>query len=293
MPLTDEQLNSYELGLRKDADDQTASALGNIGSGYANYGSQSMTNTVNNMNYNRQKQYLDALAARENLAQTWQQTANQKAMTQAQAKQIANENTRGIATLRQQQQHHAEDSEFNRTQLQNTIANQTEQNRLQGLNISNQAEQWRQSHELEKEKTTDTRRQNAIAMHMNMQMQHANLQLQNKQIGMQEWAQKTNAALQQMGLQVDMQKIDALKTPPPVNTSRQDMLTWLSNILQPINANQNANANLELQQQAQQQGISVQQLQNRLALMNLGYKQQTSLINNLSSVGLGLIGAFT
>jgi hypothetical protein len=292
MALTNEQLNAYEQGLKKNIDDETASALGNLGNSYPGYGSQSMTNTVNNLNYNRQKQYIDALAARENLAQTWQQTANQRTMTQAQIKQISNENTRGIATMRQQQQHHDEDLGFNRQQLESNERNQREQNRLQEKNIDTQAENWRSSHELETQKAADIRRQNAITTHMNIRMQHANMQLQNKQISLTEWAQKTNAALQQMGLHLDMQKIEALRTPPPPDTSRQDMLTWLSNIIQPINADQNNRDTLGLQRSAAAQNMSLQQLQNKLALMQLGYQQQNNLINNFSNVGMGILGAF-
>jgi hypothetical protein len=292
MPLTDPQLNSYEQGLRKRADDEMASSLGNLGNAHPDYGSQSMTNTVNNFNYNRQKQYLDALAAREDLAQKWQQTANQRAMTQGQIKQMAGEHSRGIANLVQQREAQAQNLGFNREQLASSERNQQEQLRLQEKNIDTQAANWRASHELETQKAADIRRQNAITTHLNIQMQHANMQLQKKQISMQDWAQKTNATLQQMGLQLDVRKIEALKTPPPADTSRQDMLTWLSNIIQPINSDQNAKGNLELQRAANAAGMSAQQMQNKLALMQLGYTQQNNLINNFSNLGMGILGAF-
>ncbi|MDR1104278.1 MAG: hypothetical protein LBK92_02840 [Endomicrobium sp.] len=292
MPLTDQQLNSYEQGLRKRADDEMASSLGNLGNAHPDYGSQSMTNTINNFNYNRQKQYLDALAAREDLAQKWQQTANQRAMTQGQIKQMAGEHSRGIANLVQQRETQAQNLGFNRDQLASSERNQQEQNRLQEKNIDSQVANWRASHELETQKAADIRRQNAITTHMNIQMQHANMQLQRKQISMQEWAQKTNATLQQMGLQLDVKKIEALRTPPPPDTSHKDMLTWLSNIIQPINSDKNAKDSLDIQRQAAAAGMSVQQMQNKLALMQLGYTQQSNLINNFSNLGMGILGAF-
>ena len=281
MPLTDEQLNSYEQGLRKDIDDQAKSSLGNIGNAYPDYGASSMTNTINNLNYNRQKQYLDALAAREDLAQKWQQTANQRAMTQGQIKQMSDENSRGIATLGLQRQSN-----------ENSNQNNREQNRIQEKHVDAQIANYQSSNELEKQKAEDARRQNAIANAINLRLQHANMQLQKKQISLQDWASRTNATLQHMGLQIDMQKVELLKNPPPPDTSHKELLTWLSNIITPINSAQNASDNLQLQREGQAQDMATQQMRNKLALMQLSYQNQNNLIHNFTNLAYGALGAF-
>ena len=97
--LTEEQLHNYEQALKARADRDAAASLTSEGNPYANYGAASMTNTVNNMNYNRQDEYYKALQQREDLAQKWQQVANQRMLTQAQVKQMANEHLRGLTQL--------------------------------------------------------------------------------------------------------------------------------------------------------------------------------------------------
>jgi hypothetical protein len=99
MAMTDEQLTGYEQSLKKAADDEASARLSSLGNTEARYGDQSMTNTVNKYNYNRMNEYYNALAQRENLAQTWQQVANQRALTRAQIENMANEHSRGLSAL--------------------------------------------------------------------------------------------------------------------------------------------------------------------------------------------------
>jgi hypothetical protein len=254
MPLTKDQLDAYQANLSKQADDEAQSQLGNTWNGGLRYGSGSMTNTVNKYNYARQQDHLNALAKREELAQSWENAQNQKAMTEANIKHMAGEGVRGrsgLALQWQQQKQQQEDA-----------------NRTYGLNTRMQ--DWREKND---------------AIHANIAAHQAahNMALQNKQLGHTEWLNRADLALRGLGLQLNsnllMQKLQSGEALP---TSDTDMLNWLSGVVTPI-------GNSQQQQQAGRMGAMLSgnqagaNLQNdalttALQLHRLGHDQRNNVL---------------
>jgi hypothetical protein len=233
MPLTDEQLNLYEQNLKKSSDDAARAKLGNIGAGYADYGSPSMTNTVNNYNYDRMNDYMNALAQRENLAQTWQQVANQRALTSGQLGNMEKEHERGLQQIGLQKQQLKQAGEHHQQDLK------------QSWNIAKQKhdlekEQMEKGYNLQKEQFEHQKKQAAIGNLMQKAMQIYNMQLGKRQLSQTDWVNKTNALLQNMGLQISQDKLNYVREHPenlPFDADgnptgdQSKMLSWLSNIL--------------------------------------------------------------
>jgi hypothetical protein len=61
MPLTDNHLNDYEQYLRRKSDTDSQQQLGWLGAITVEYGAQSMTNSANKYNNDRQEDCLNAM----------------------------------------------------------------------------------------------------------------------------------------------------------------------------------------------------------------------------------------
>jgi hypothetical protein len=244
MPLTDEQLNLYEQNLKQRADDAARSKLGNIGPGYANYGSPSMTNTVNQYNYDRMNDYMNALAQRENLAQTWQQIANQRALTAGQVGNMEKDHERGLAGLGLQKQQQQQQHEIQQKQLAHA-EKQHGEDLAQSWKIAKQKhdlekEQMEKGYSLQKEQLEHQKKQSAISNVMQKAMQIYNMHLGKRQMSQTEWVNKTNALLQNMGLQISQDRLNYAREHPeniPFDADgnptgdKARMLNWMANIL--------------------------------------------------------------
>jgi hypothetical protein len=279
MPLTDEQLNAYEQGLRQDADNAQQDKLDELGNAYPDYGAQSMTNTVNKYNYEKQKEYYNALAQREQLAQTWQQTANQRALTQAQVKNMADESSRGQANIALQKSQQEQQQQQHKENLAQATLAQQQQHEIAQEQLGLQKAQY--AHQVKQDK---------LMQLINLRQHNYNMMLGAKQMSDTDWINKTNAQMKNMGLQIDLEKLRALSPAnlPTQDTSREDSLKFLASILK--STDQSA---IDLQRVAGQQGAEANIKAVELQIAQLNAAQQSFLFNSIGSVGLPLItGAF-
>jgi hypothetical protein len=271
--LTDEQLNMYEQGLKKQAEDAAQSKLQGVGPGYAQYGTPSMTNTVNSYNYERMNDYMNALAKREELAQTWQQTANQRALTGAQIGNMQNEHTRGIQNLGLQKQ----------TQEQNLGL----QNRTLGQQYQIHKENLAQT----QKQFEEQKRQDRIHNLMAAQMNYHSTQMGKGRLKLDEWTNRTNALLSNMGLQINQDRLKYLAEHPEMERpkSKEEMLSWLSDILNTTENAQNATADRAAADRTSANSLELQKLQTRSRLAQLNSDHLDNIFNSLTSVALPLL----
>lgn len=95
MPLSPEDLAAYDMYNRQDQDEERKQKMLEE-NGNPQFSQGSMTSAINKYNYNRQREHLNSLMAREQMAQGYQQAASQRALAQAQMKNMANEHRRGL-----------------------------------------------------------------------------------------------------------------------------------------------------------------------------------------------------
>lgn len=273
MALTDQQLNSYEQFLKRRSDNARNEQLGNLGNAMSDYGGQSMTNSVNKYNNDRQEDYMNALAKREGLAQTWQQVANQRALTSGQIGNMAVENMSRLSS-----------------------------SALERGKAIEEARQFRQEHALNLQKQ-QLEQQRFAADQMNIakgramdaiQMMH-NQRLQNGELNLAQWSAETNAILGRMNLRLNgdavQRNADGLR--PYIDaqghiTNRQGAENWLLGVLQQAdegNARAQggvAGAGAARANQAQQSEI------NRQRIAALGRQDSDQLFSALNQIGMAI-----
>lgn len=116
--MTDEQLNQYEQNLKQQADNAAQTRIGNIGNAYANYGSSSMTNSVNSFNYDRINDYMNALGKREELAQALGVERERQRSTEAlQKRQLETESGREQKRMEFEERHFGKTQDMTQKQL--------------------------------------------------------------------------------------------------------------------------------------------------------------------------------
>jgi hypothetical protein len=185
MPLTDDQLNNYEQFLRRKADTDSQQQLGQLGGMIGDYGSQSMTSSANKYNNDRQEDYLNAMAKREDLAQKWQQTASQRALTQGQIKNMNAENQARLSSAALEKgKAFTEQERFNQQYLLD-----------------------RSKHQLEQDKFANDARQQSLNNATAAAQARHNYELENGHLNLAEWTARTNALLSRAGINIDSEKL--------------------------------------------------------------------------------------
>jgi hypothetical protein len=185
MPLSDQQLNQYEQFLKRRSDISRNEQLSRLGNGVTDYGGQSMTSSVNKYNNDRQDDYMNALSKREGLAQTWQQVANQRALTSGQIGNMTAENQSRFATSALEQGKAIEESRQAQQQHQ--------------IDLNKQ--------QLEQERFRAAERHAAESNYLNATQMRLNHQHQNRQIDLNTYIATSNHLLRHHGLALDAQRV--------------------------------------------------------------------------------------
>jgi hypothetical protein len=270
MPMTDEELNQYQAQQNEASDEAARASLHQLGIGTNPLAAQSATSTLNKYNQARQGDYLRNLAARQELARNWQETAIKKAQVQAAAEAEARAHQRGLEQLSLQKQRDIREHElarekfgFEREVEPRKLAAQEEQiaeaaraNRAMEEQRNWERQRLMQEHQellLQRQKEAKQLRKkhledlaqkklefSASEKHatrtelMHKAQQIYNMMLSKRQMKHNEWVDQTNAMLKGMGLQLSADPIEYAKQHPELATgaiNREQGLGHLANIL--------------------------------------------------------------
>jgi hypothetical protein len=264
MPLTEQQLDQYQAQMMKEGEEKARHQLGNLNATNSVYDNESMTNSVNKFNYNKQREYLEALKNKEMLKQSWQKVANERAFTNAQTENMAHGAIRD--------------------------------NRALSLQWKQQKDQKEMEDKLMKhrEREQDHIEKNAAAnMNMRAREMMFGMGAQNKAMARAEWMDKANLSLRSMGLQLDKELLKQKILASQGNLPKKDeeILSWLGDVTRGVDTHQNQGHQEEMGRQGRQQMIGdgrEAQFLNRKNFNDLDYQQRQALINAVH----GIIGAF-
>ena len=280
MPLPDPLMTAYEQNLKRQSDLAAQKKLDAIGYATPNYGSQSMTNSVNKYNYDRQQEYLNALAKREELAQTWQHTANQRALTAGQIQNTQNEHVGRLANLGYQQR------------ALNQANQHQQQNLAQQWNMAQQ-KRLNEQEELQfrRKQLAEQKRQSDISNLMAKHQQIINNKLQTRHLNQDEWVNKTNAMLRALGLSFNMEQLQELRHQGQLQIPQDpnQMLDFLSNFVNTNEGRRMQGQQLGIQGLQARSNIAQSQAQTRAYLAQLPIHQQQFLINEIGQGALSLL----
>jgi hypothetical protein len=281
--ITDQQLTLYQQNLARQQEEAQNAKFGALGNAYANYGTSSMTNAVNKFNQARQQAYLDALAKREELAQSWQHTANQRALTAGQIANTENENIRGLHNITYQQKQLAQADLHHKENLENAYNIALMNNRRK-----------REDQQLEREKFDETRRENASQLVLRKQLALLHAMYQRHQIGEAEWTNRVNATYKKMGLQFRLNELrrDAANRGVQKPTTDEEMLNLMSKYVYSEKAMHSADEKIRAEKAEGARAEEIRHEEMKKFLQGMETENKNALIHEFQNGILGLTANF-
>jgi hypothetical protein len=281
--LTDQQLNFYEQNLARQQEQAAQARFGGLGNAQPNYGTSSMTNSVNKFNSARTQAFLDALAKREELAQSWQHTANQRALTAGQIANTENENTRGLHNISYQQKQLAQADLHHRENLENSYNIALMNNRRK-----------REDQQLEREKFDEGKREAAAQMVLRKQLALLHSMYQRHQITENQWINRVNASYKKMGLQFRLNDLrraaaDKLVKRP---TTDAEMMDLLARYTSSETASQRAEQRIRDERASGEKAEEIRHEEMKKFIDGLGIENKNALIHEAQNGILALTANF-